>query len=69
MNDPVHAHPPTPARAKRGRPRGDQGRGHDPGHTIADIVAVATREFAEKGLAGARIDDIAEAMRTSKRMI
>jgi AcrR family transcriptional regulator len=36
---------------------------------MADILAVATREFAEKGLAGARIDDIAEAMRTSKRMI
>jgi len=30
---------------------------------------VATREFAEKGLAGARIDVIAQAMRTSKRMI
>lgn len=36
---------------------------------MADILAVATQEFAEKGLAGARIDDIAEAMRTSKRMI
>jgi AcrR family transcriptional regulator len=36
---------------------------------MADILAVAMREFAEKGLAGARIDDIAEAMRTSKRMI
>ena len=36
---------------------------------MADILAVATREFADKGLAGARIDDIAEAMRTSKRMI
>lgn len=36
---------------------------------MADIIEVATREFAEKGLAGARIDDIAEAMRTSKRMI
>lgn len=36
---------------------------------MADILEVATREFAEKGLAGARIDDIAEAMRTSKRMI
>ncbi len=73
MNDPVHTRAPTPpatpTRAKRGRPRGDLGGGHDPGHTIADIVAVATREFAEKGLAGARIDDIAEAMRTSKRMI
>ena len=36
---------------------------------MADIIEVATREFAEKGLAGARIDAIAEAMRTSKRMI
>lgn len=36
---------------------------------MADILEVAMREFAEKGLAGARIDDIAEAMRTSKRMI
>ena len=36
---------------------------------MADILAVATREFADKGLAGARIDVIAEAMRTSKRMI
>jgi AcrR family transcriptional regulator len=36
---------------------------------MADILEVATREFAEKGLAGARIDEIAEAMRTSKRMI
>jgi len=30
---------------------------------------VATREFADKGLSGARIDAIAEATRTSKRMI
>ena len=36
---------------------------------MADILAVATREFADKGLAGARIDVIAKAMRTSKRMI
>ena len=36
---------------------------------MSDIIAVATHEFSEKGLAGARIDDIAEAMRTSKRMI
>jgi AcrR family transcriptional regulator len=37
--------------------------------SIADILAVATAEFAEKGLAGARIDEIAERTRTSKRMI
>jgi AcrR family transcriptional regulator len=36
---------------------------------MADILEVATRELADKGLAGARIDVIAEAMRTSKRMI
>ena len=44
-------------------------RTNDPVRTMADIIEVATREFAEKGLAGARIDVIAEAMRTSKRMI
>ena len=44
-------------------------RTNDPERTMADIIDVATREFAEKGLAGARIDVIAEAMRTSKRMI
>ncbi len=44
-------------------------RTNDPERTRADILEVATREFAEKGLAGARIDAIAEAMRTSKRMI
>lgn len=36
---------------------------------MANILEVATREFSEKGLAGARIDDIAEATNTSKRMI
>jgi AcrR family transcriptional regulator len=44
-------------------------RTNDPERTIADIIKVATREFAERGLAGARIDHIAQAMRTSKRMI
>jgi AcrR family transcriptional regulator len=36
---------------------------------MSDILEVATREFSEKGLAGARIDVIAGATRTSKRMI
>ena len=44
-------------------------RTNDPDRTMADIIVVATHEFSEKGLAGARIDDIAAAMRTSKRMI
>lgn len=36
---------------------------------MAEILKVATEEFAQKGLAGARIDEIAERTRTSKRMI
>jgi AcrR family transcriptional regulator len=44
-------------------------RSHDPERTRADILAVAAEEFAEKGLAGARIDEIAALTRTSKRMI
>lgn len=34
-----------------------------------NILDVATREFSEKGLSGARIDEIAELTNTSKRMI
>ncbi len=56
-------------REVRGRPAAKAGRTNDPERTRADILKVATREFAEKGLAGARIDDIAQSMRTSKRMI
>ncbi|AUN32272.1 hypothetical protein IP70_03430 [alpha proteobacterium AAP38] len=37
--------------------------------TKANILAVARREFADKGLMGARIDEIAEKTDTSKRMI
>ncbi len=44
-------------------------RTNDPARTTAEILAVATAEFAERGLAGARIDRIAELTRTSKRMI
>ena len=44
-------------------------RTNDPTRTTAEILAVATAEFAQKGLAGARIDEIAERTRTSKRMI
>jgi AcrR family transcriptional regulator len=70
MNEPVQ----TQSSAKRGRSNGvparaEPGRTNDPERTRADILEVATREFAEKGFAGARIDLIAEAMRTSKRMI
>ena len=44
-------------------------RANDPEQTKRDIIAVATEEFAGKGLAGARIDEIAARTRTSKRMI
>lgn len=44
-------------------------RTNDPEGTMRDIIAVATREFSQKGLAGARIDEIAELTKTSKRMI
>jgi len=44
-------------------------RTNDPARTMAEILEVATKEFADKGLSGARIDEIAAATRTSKRMI
>ena len=47
----------------------NKSRTNDPQRTTADILEVAIREFADKGLAGARIDAIADAMQTSKRMI
>ncbi len=66
MNQTVQSRPRAlPAKAKA-KPLP---RTNDPERTMADIIEVATHEFSEKGLAGARIDVIAEAMRTSKRMI
>jgi AcrR family transcriptional regulator len=44
-------------------------RTYDSQGSMSDILQIATAEFAEKGLAGARIDEIAAATRTSKRMI
>ena len=44
-------------------------RTNDPDRTKANIIEIATHEFSEKGLSGARIDEIAERTRTSKRMI
>ncbi len=44
-------------------------RTNDPDRTRANIIEVATHEFSEKGLSGARIDEIAERTQTSKRMI
>ena len=50
-------------------PRREKTRTNDPDRTKANIIEVATHEFSEKGLSGARIDEIAERTRTSKRMI
>ena len=44
-------------------------RVNDPEGTKRNIVEVATREFAQKGYGGARVDAIAGRTRTSKRMI
>ncbi len=41
----------------------------DSGGARENIIAVAMREFSDKGLAGARVDEIAERTQTSKRMI
>jgi AcrR family transcriptional regulator len=41
----------------------------DAERSMQDILAVATEEFAVNGLSGARVDQIAERTRTSKRMI
>jgi AcrR family transcriptional regulator len=67
MNDLVHSsrRRTAPQRAAPDRPA----RVNDPERTMAGILEVASQEFAEKGLAGARIDEIAAATQTSKRMI
>ena len=41
----------------------------DAERTRADLLAVATEVFAESGYSGARVDEIAERTRTTKRMI
>jgi AcrR family transcriptional regulator len=71
MNQLVQKKPAAKAARRPGarKPAGEPTRTNDPERTMADILEVATREFADKGLAGARIDAIADATRTSKRMI
>ncbi|MCI4591960.1 TetR family transcriptional regulator [Sphingobium sp. BYY-5] len=48
---------------------GGNGRAADAEETRLNILDVATAEFADKGLSGARIDEIAERTNASKRMI
>ncbi|MGY1496246.1 TetR family transcriptional regulator [Streptomyces sp. QTS52] len=45
------------------------GRIRDAARTRAEILDVATKEFARAGLAGARVDEITALTRTTKRMI
>ncbi len=65
MNQTVHSRRHAAART----PVKVTTRTNDPERTMANILEVALAEFAEKGLAGARIDEIAAATQTSKRMI
>jgi len=53
----------------RYRRAAERARAKDPARTKADILEVAADEFARHGLSGARVDAIADRMRTSKRMI
>ena len=56
---------PVAQQAGKARPQ----RTNDPGRTMGEILAAATREFADKGLSGARIESIAAATSTKKYMI
>lgn len=51
-----------------GAPSGAE-RQRDPERTRAEILDVATAEFADQGYTGARVDEIAAKTRTTKRMI
>ena len=59
---------PVPAAAAES-PDGPPERRRDAGRTRAEILAVASAEFADRGYAGARVDEIAARTRTTKRMI
>jgi AcrR family transcriptional regulator len=65
MDEAVHFVPKTRPAPKRKATT----RTNDPARTMAGILEVARAEFSEKGLSGARIDEIAAATQTSKRMI
>ena len=70
MNQLVHSRPDVEAPEPDAPPkRSAPSRTNDPARTMAGILEVATLEFGEKGLDGARIDEIAAATKTSKRMI
>jgi AcrR family transcriptional regulator len=51
------------------KPAAPPKRTNDPARVRQDILDVASREFVENGLSGARINEIAAQTQTSKRMI
>ncbi|GKX35763.1 MAG: TetR family transcriptional regulator [Rhizobiaceae bacterium MnEN-MB40S] len=55
--------------AETGKTIQRQGWKQDPEGVRANILEVALKEFADRGLSGARMDEIAAKTRTSKRMI
>jgi len=59
--------PPQPPTLTKGQPAARRTR--DATRTRAEILEAATEEFARIGYSGARIDDIADRTRTTKRMI
>ena len=72
-NDAANAGPAEPAKASRSKARDGvqptRQRSTVGEETRRDIIDAAMKEFAEKGLAGARVDDIAARTRTTKPMI
>lgn len=59
----------TPTAARRRKPVTPARATRDAKRTEASILAAATEEFADHGLAGARVDRIAERARSNKRML
>jgi AcrR family transcriptional regulator len=57
------------AKSQAAERRTTRARKYDPEKTRRDILAVATKEFADHGFNGARIDAIAARTSTTKRMI
>jgi AcrR family transcriptional regulator len=51
------------------RAKGKTGRTNNAEASRTEILSAATREFSEKGLSGARVDEIAERTKINKRMI
>jgi AcrR family transcriptional regulator len=59
----------TPETAPYDAPVADSTVSRDAERTQREILEVATKEFAERGFAGARVDEIANRTRTTKRML